>query len=294
MTMPSSLPLEISTIPGTAKKSKKKGKNDAPETLKSTARLLSPKERGWTSELEALLQNHQDEVGKLSDFEIAAHAIVAKDNVELALHRIRRLKAFKEKYNIPNDITVFQAIQLLHKFQHAYPDFIQAIGKDGYDRYTFVFQLKSLSSPPPFNHDENDRFAALYFIFHALQPDLDAIRKGVVFVGDLKGVTRQFFALDLFNGTRSLTKDAYPIKVKDFPCVSSPSRFSAVYAMCMPFFSATLRQKYVSCHTQLLQTYYSRPLLPARLGGTMKENEIMDLLEENLKKRFENQESFRL
>jgi hypothetical protein len=287
MTLP---PLEIST----SKKKKKSKSDDAPETLKSTARLLTPKERGWTNELEAALQNHRDEIGKLSDFEIAAHAIVAKDNVELALHRIRRLKTFKEKYNLPNDMTVFQAIQLLHKFQHAYPGFIQAIGNDGYNRYTFVFRLSALSSYPPFNHTEEERFAALYFIFHALQPDLDSIRNGCIFVGDLQGITRQYFTLDLFSGGRCLTKDAYPIKIKDFPCISPPPRFSAAYAMCMPFFSATLRQKYVKCHPKLLQTYYSKVLLPQRLGGIMKETEIMELLEENLKKRFENEESFRL
>lgn len=272
---------------------KKERKSEQAPVLKSISRLLTPKERGWTNELEAAIQNSQEDF-KLSDFELAAHAIVAKENTELALKRIRRLAKFKETYNISNDMTVFQAIQLLHKFVHANPGFLQAFGVDTYHRHVLVFRLQALKYPPPFNHSEEDQFAALYYIFHALQPDLDAVRKGTIFVGDIDGVTRQYFSLGLFNGGRSLTKDAYPIKVKDFPCVSTPPRFSAVYAMCWPFFSTKLRQKYVTCTAAQLQHHFPKSLWLQRLGGVMSETEVMEKIEENLKKRFENEESFRL
>jgi hypothetical protein len=230
----------------------------------------------------------------LSDFELATHAIVAKDHAELAIHRIRRLHRFKEQYGVPAKTTVFHAIQIVHKFVHAYPNFLQAFGEDSYDRPTVVFRLKDLTSPPPFNHSEEERFMALYYIFHALQPDLDSVRRGTIFVGDLEGLVRQFFTLDLFNGARALTKDAYPIKVKDFPCMATPPKLSAVYAMCYPFFSTTLKQKYVPCTDKQIQEHFPKKLWPKRLGGTMTENEILDAIEENLKRRFENEESFRL
>jgi hypothetical protein len=268
---------------------------------KSTGWSLSPKERGWTTELENAI--HQSvrsndeairDLGVLTDFEIAAHAIVAKDNAQLALHRIRRLKQFKQQHGIPDKTTVFHAIQIVHKFVHAYPNFIQAFGKDSYGRNTITFRLIGLTSPPPFNHSEEDRFMALYYIFHALQPDLDSIRTGTVFVGDLEGITRQYFTYDLFTGGRALTKDSYPIKVKDFPCLSTPSMFSAVYAMCYPFFSTTLKQKYVSCTPTQIQEHFPKSLWSKRLGGTMTERDLLDTIEENLKRRFENEERFRL
>jgi len=269
-------------------------KEEEPDAIKSTARLLTPKERGWTNELENAIQNSDDDFGRLSDFEIACHAILAKDNTELALARIRRLKRFKEVYNIPEQTTVFHAIQILHRFMHAYPGFLQSIGVDAYDRRTLFFRLNCLTSPPPFNHSEEDRFAALYFIFHALQPDLDAVRKGTIFVGDLEGVTRQFFSLDLFNGARSLTKESYPIKVKDFPCLAAPRRLSAVYAICWPFFSSTLRRKYIPVSPLQIKDHFPKELLPKKLGGTMTDTQVRERLEENLKKRFENEEYFRL
>jgi CRAL/TRIO domain len=268
-------------------------KSEQASESKPMPRLLTLKERGWTNDLETAIQNSTEHFGKLSDFELAAHAIVAKENTELALKRIRRLAKFKETYNISNDRTVFQAIQLLHKFVHAYPGFLQAFGVDSYNRHVLVFRLEALKSPPPFNHSEEDRFAALYYIFHALQPDLDAIRMGTIFVGDMEGVTRETLALSLFNGVRCFTRDAYPIKVKDFPCVSTPPRLSAVYVMCWPFFSAKLREKFVTCTTAQLQDHFPKSLWLQRLGGIMNETEVMEKLEENLKRRFENEECFR-
>jgi hypothetical protein len=269
-------------------------KSEQAPVLNPTSRLLTPKERGWINDLEVAIQNSPDDFGKLSDFELAAHAIVAKENTEIALKRIRRLSKFKETHSISSDKTVFQAIQLLHKFVHAYPGFLQAFGVDAYNRHVLAFRLQRLKSPPPFNHSEEDLFAALYYIFHALQPDLDAIRKGTIFVGDMEGVTRQSLPLSLFNGFRSLTKESYPIKVKDFPCVSMPPRLSGAYIMCWPFFSATLRQKYVPCTAEQLQDHFPKSLLLHRLGGVMRETELREKLEESLKKRFENEENFRL
>lgn len=271
-----------------------------PKTLRSTGRLLTPKERQWTMELEQAISQADDRdetLGRLSDFEIAAHAIVAKDNTTLALKRIRRLKAFKDTHGISREVTVFQAIQMLHKFFHAYPDFVQAIGVDTYDRQCCCFRLEALTSPPPFNHTEKDRWCALYYLFHALQPDLDAIRRGTVWIGDLEGGTRQTLlanSMSIYLGGRSLTVESYPIKVKDFPCVHSPSKFSGLYVLCWPFFSKTLAKKYIACTPRQVQDHFSKTLLPKSLGGTMPSQRVLEILEENLKMRYENEESFRL
>jgi CRAL/TRIO domain len=282
--------------------------DDLPELRipKPHGRLLSTEERGWTSELEGAIQNAggpaatgtgMEDLGRLSDFEIAAHAIVAKDDTDLALHRIRRMKKFREMHKIPNDgtTTVFQAIQILHKFFHAYPDFVRAFGTDKHGRHVLSFRLSALTSPPPFNHTEEDRFAALYYLFHAMQPDLDSIRKGTIFIGDLRGVTRHtIFAHGLFGGGRALTKDSYPIRVKDFPCHHPPSRFSAVAALCWPFFSTKLAERYVEVTTSKLGEHFPRDLLSRDLGGTLSQADILERIENNLRRRFENAESFRL
>jgi hypothetical protein len=235
-----------------------------------------------------------------TDFEIACHAIVGKDDVELSIRRIKRMKEFRSRYKIQNDssVTVFQAIQCVHKFFHAYPDFIQAIGKDIYDRTTIYIRLSALSSAPPFNHTDEDRWRALYYILHAVQPDFDAVRRGTVWIGDLQDVnTRTTFPFQLvLQGGRSLLKDSYPLKVKDFPCIASPSRFSPVWAIVWPLISTTkkLHQRYVAVTPEQLQGHFPKQLLGTQFGGTMSQREVMEYLEENLRKRFENEDSFRL
>jgi hypothetical protein len=275
-----------------------------PKTLQKTGRLLEPKERGWTIELEQAIASAPDRhlFEKLSDFEIAAHAIVAKDDTALAMKRIRRLKSFKDSNGISHEVTVFQAMQLLHKFFHAYPDFVQSVGVDAYNRNFICFKLSALTSPPPFNHTEKERFAALYYIFHALQPDLDAVRRGTVWLGDLGGSTRQTVlpsnaimqSSTMFHIGRALLVESYPIKVKDFPCINAPSKFSGLYLLCWPFFSKKLSAKYIPCTSRQIQDHFSKTILPKSLGGSMPSQKILEILEENLQKRFDSEQAFRL
>jgi len=275
-----------------------------PKTLQKSGRLLEPKERGWTIELEQAIASAPDRhiFERLSDFDIATNAIVAKDNTELAMKRIRRLKAFKDTNGISHEVTVFQAMQLIHKFFHAYPDFVQSVGVDNYNRHFICFKLSELKTPPPFNHTEKERFAALYYIFHALQPDLDAVRRGTVWLGDLEGSKRQTVLPSssfmqnntmYYNG-RALLVESYPIKVKDFPCINTPSKFSGLYVLCWPFFSKTLSKKYIPCTTQQIQDHFSNKILPTSLGGTMTSQKVLEVLEENLRNRFDNEQGFRL
>lgn len=289
-----------------------------PNTLKSTGRLLSGEERGWTFELDAAIRglggtssnNNRNKnrrggtvetrptTGTTSDFELACHAIVGKEDIDLSVRRIQRMKEFRTMYNIQNDssVTVFQAIQCIHKFFHAYPNFIQAIGTDVYDRTTVYIQLSALSKHPPFNHTEDDRWTALYYILHAMQPDFDSVRKGTVWIGDMDNAnTRTTFPFQLFlQGGRALLKDSYPIKVKDLPCLCSPGRFSPVWAFVWPFLSTKMSHRYVAVTPGQLQGHFPKTLLSKQLGGTISQRDVLDYLEENLRKRFENEESFRL
>jgi hypothetical protein len=277
-----------------------------PKTLQSTGRLLTPKERGWTMELEQAIASAPDrhDFERMSDFEVAAHAIVAKDDTALAMKRIRRLKLFKDNNSIiSHEMTVFQAMQSIHKFFHAYPEFVQAVGVDTYNRQCICFKLSVLTSPPPFNHTETERFTALFYIFHALQPDLDAVRKGTVWLGDLEDVTRQTLMSNymiqpnaLYFGGKGLTVESYPIKVKDFPCINAPTKYTqpALYMLCWPFFSKKLTKKYIPCTQQQIKEHFPKNLLPRSLGGTMSTQQVLEVLEEKLQKRYDTEQAFRL
>lgn len=235
--------------------------------------------------------------GKPSDLEIVAHAIRAKGDTAKALHRMRRMKQFKDMYGIPDAFVVDtnsdsdkhnaeddeeakqrqeRILQLLHKvFVTAYPNFIQRIGLDRHNRVVIQFRLCELrwTQPPPFNHSDEERFQAFYYLLNAAHPTLDQIRRGTVWVGDLEGIqddVQQRPTSEIYKGGRLLLRDSYPIKVDDIPCVDCPSTFSIVYLGLYPFLSSHFLSKFVCVTHEMLQQHFPPELLSDRLQGKIK------------------------
>ena len=234
--------------------------------------------------------------GKPSDLEIAAHAIRAKGDTAKALHRMRRLKQFKDRYGIPDFVLEEEdapttkskqsphvveqerILQLLQKFLTAYPNFLQRIGLDPHNRVVIQFRLCALrwTVPPPFNHSDEERFAALYYLLHALQPTLDQIRMGTVWIGDLEGIGSTTGGdgggsvrptAEIYHGGRLLLRDSYPLKVDDIPCVEGPSKFSTLYLSLYPFLSRHFLAKYISVTPEMLRHHFPAEFLSDRLQG---------------------------
>jgi hypothetical protein len=202
------------------------------------------------------------------------------------------LHQFKILYHISDDhgTTIYQAMTILRKFHRAHSGFLQAFGKDeATGRHVITFSVSQFQK----TNDET-RFVALYYLLHALQPDLDSVRKGTVWIGDFTDISRDNYSLPkVVHGVRALCRDSYPIKIKDVPCLHTPGRMSAAYAMCRPFWSKKLGECIIwDCSVEVLHQHFPKSLLPPMLGGTQKQIEMMDVLEASLKKRFETNESF--
>jgi hypothetical protein len=257
---------------------------------------LNDDERVWVIALEDALRNTKEDFGKVTDFDIALHAIIAKDETQKAMKRLRRLKKFKERYNVRQDNTVYEAIKIVYDFVHRHPNFLQAFNQDKFGRWTIFFNLKGLSESESSSQGGggDERFIALYYIFHALQPDLDSVRNGTIWIGDFQDVTRQD-VLGMINGGRALCRDSYPIKIKDFPCLNSPSVISTTFAVSRPFMSQRVKEVMaINCTEPMVKKHFAKKLLSKSLGGTQSQIEIIDILETNIKKRFEIEEVFRL
>lgn len=258
--------------------------------------LLDGNERLWLINLQAELRKHK-EVPSVSDFQLASHAAVAKDQPRKAKYRIQGLQKFRQEYNVPEHPTVYEAIKSLHEFVHARPLFVQAFGQDLQGRWVLSYQLKGLTDPSCHRHEmtTEQEFTALFFLFWAMQPDLEAVRKGSIWIGDMEGITRQNLPTPIVNGFRALCRDSFPTTVKYVTCWNVPPIFSMVYTYCRPYFSAHLAKNLVwGCPKEKLQELFPCHVLARSLGGTQSQNDILDALEANLTKRFENEKSFRL
>lgn len=210
-----------------------------------------------------------------TDFEMATHALIGKGNTAKALKRIRRLAVFKETYKVPdfetdNDEDMENAIEsvmlIIKKFLGAYPDFFKSIGMDNHGRVTMVVRLRGLrwTHPPPFNHTEADRMRAMYCLLHALQPTIESVRRGTVWIADLGGVTTKP-EVAFLEGCRKLLRDSYPIRVQDIPVVRCPPVYSGAFVGTYPFWSRHFGKKFVRVDTETLRNHF-----PAQLLGTKK------------------------
>ena len=217
-----------------------------------------------------------------SDFELATHAMIGKGNTARALKRIKRLAAFKETYRVPvfagdetydeetinnnhhqhESNTIEAVLLIVKKFLLAYPDFIRSIGMDKHGRVTVVFKLKGLrwSQAPPFNHTERDRFRALYCLMNALQPTIDSVRRGTIWIGDLKDVSEKP-APSFLEGCRKLLRDSFPIRVEDVPVVRCPPFWSAAFVGTYPYWSRHFGTKFVRVDPETLRKHFPSDLL---------------------------------
>lgn len=209
-----------------------------------------------------------------SDFELASHAMIGKGNTERAIKRIRRLSAFKETYRVPcfetdindneDDIEAhIEAILLvIKKFLLAYPDFIKSIGLDNHGRIAIVVRLRGLrwSTPPPFNHTEAERFKALYCLMQCMQPTVEAVRRGTVWIGDLGGVTEKP-ASEFLVGCRMLLRDSFPMRVEDIPVVRCPPIWSGAFVGTRAYWSRKFAEKFIRVDPETLRRHFPPELL---------------------------------
>lgn len=212
-----------------------------------------------------------------TDFELATHAIIAKGNDARALKRIRRLSIFKEAYRVPSFETddgydtenaIESVLLCIKKFLLAYPDFVKVVGMDKHGRVTVVVRLRGLrwSHPPPFNYTEPDRMRAMYCLLNALQPTLESVRRGTVWIADLGGVKDMPLATFL-EGCRKLLRDSFPIRVQDVPVVRCPPVWSGAFVGTYPFWSRHFGKKFVRVDTETLRNHF-----PAYLLSTNRSN----------------------
>ena len=264
---------------------------------------LTEEEHGWTKALRDAQFYADAEFAKtISDFQYAQHAIIAKDQVEKGLKRIRRLQEFKKAHGIADNgsITIEKAKEIIKKMDEKAPGFIMSFGreeKDGEVHGRHVFSMR-YDTFLPANFDESDInnfFVGFYLWLEACQPDLESVRKGMAIVCECEGLGWKNFSLDLEKRAAKLYQDAYPIRIKEMS-VLHPNRLMKVfYALCKPFLSKRVKEVFnMNVNSEDIKGRYSPELLPATLGGTQDQLDMFDKMIESLQHRLENEASFKL
>ena len=259
---------------------------------------LTDEERGWALSIKKAMMDADPAFAQsISDFEYAQHAIVAKEKISKALRRIRRLRDFKQEHGISRENETLEAgLELIQRFEQLAPGFFMAFGQDEKGGSITTWHYSSFF-PKNFEKAQDWRncFAAFYYLMEAMQPDIAAVRQGVVFLADCKGIGWRNFSLEMEKHAAKLYQDAYPVRIKQMDMVNSPVLMKAMYTLCKPFLSKKLKEIIrIDEKSEDLHTHLARDVLPATFGGTQTSMDMNKNIEELLRKRFENKAKFKL
>ena len=153
-----------------------------PERMK-----LTRQENQHALEIKEMVEGMPD-LDNLSDLMYAQLAIVCKDNVENAIERCYAMQEFKQEYIIVD--TVQQGFRHLQANFALFPEqmlsfsFAQSEGT-----YTFVHDFTKFE-PKAFTSAEmaEDWLKVMYYSHILFFPDIESIRKGIVFVVECQGM----------------------------------------------------------------------------------------------------------
>ena len=137
--------------------------------------LISNDERRRALAIKAAIKA-DDTLEPLSDMMYTQFALIDGDNVEQALTRARHLQHFREEYQI-ND-TFEQAQEISKKFLKDHPGHMLSIAYNPMEgNYVVIYDQARLDAKKLNFHKEWQIFLAYgWYLYHALSPDLHAIR----------------------------------------------------------------------------------------------------------------------
>lgn len=263
---------------------------------------ITEEERGWALAIkEALTKEDPELAAKLSDFEYAHHALIAKEKVPKALTRIKRLDKFRQDHGISTEVTAEDAMQIIQKFESSSPGMFLSFGKNsGNERPegTYLstwhygsFLPKNYTQP----EDWKNCFAAFYYLFDAMQPDLAAVRAGIVMLCDCEGMGWKNFSLEMEKHAAHLYQDAYPVRIQTMLMWNTPKVFRAIYNLCKPFLSKKVKEAIVmNGKLEDVQQEFAKSVLGTTQGGSQTTGEMEEEMLKGLKTRYENAISFKL
>ena len=129
-----------------------------------------------------------------------------------------------------------------------------------------------------------------------MQPDLEAVRAGIVILCDAKDLGWRNFSLEMEHHAAHLYQDAYPMRLHNMTMLHAPVMFKAMYALCKPFLSAKIKQAIVLNATleQQVQGKFAEQVLPTTMGGTQDKADMEVQLQKALTLRYDNMANFTL
>jgi hypothetical protein len=267
---------------------------------------LTDQEIDWAMDLKAAMVKADAKFAEtITDFEYAQHAIVAKEKISKGLRRIRRLQEFKQKYGILKlneaTMTADQFREIFKRLEAKAPGLFTSFGREEREGEAQGRHVAAMDYTTflPVNFvteiDDEDLFVAFYFYLEATQPDILAVRQGVAFILQCKGIGWKNFSRDMEQKASSLYNDAYPVRITEMSVLNANRLMKIFYALCKPFLGKRVKEVFqMNAVVADVLKRYSKELLPTTLGGMQTQMDMMDKVVDSLQTRLENKTTFKL
>ncbi|CAB9515159.1 expressed unknown protein [Seminavis robusta] len=178
--------------------------------------MLSDQERQWSIAIKEAIQE-DPELAPISDFNCAQLGLIEKDNIEGALERARQMQAFREEYRIADDEE--SGVKAVADWMELFPGMVLSVS---YSRLEGVYVL--VLDDTKFyarNLDDNPKgvpiwFCGNYYVYQAILPDFQSIRKGLIFCVEAGGFDWKVnFGLTVFRRFWTELAAYYPYHFKE-------------------------------------------------------------------------------
>ena len=263
------------------------------------------------------------------DLEYLHHAIVAKDNVEKALHRLRRMQKFKKRYGIQRDGSYEEGSRDYKAFIIAHPDF--GLGMNSYFPKTTISDDETVRNNEDVDsnatgHDSTESTAdeitvgcanyskflatkmkseeshaifmrGMFYMFQLCQSSISSMRGGIDLLCDCHGMGPRNFSLESEARQNELFSEAYPIRIRQIAMMNVNVVVRLFYRVALFFFSKKLRQTFVFTDNRdkfLHDKGLSASVLPIAWGGTLEEETAEKVFFQKMRARYDLAANFKL
>lgn len=240
----------------------------------------------------------------LSDLEYLQHAIVAKNCVDAALCRIKRLAAFKERYGIQRDGSLEEGLRDLAAFSSAHPGVLLAVTALTDEQHLVCFSLAKFCMR---NLRTSESLAitmrGFYYVLQACHYNIAAMRVGLICVMDGKQFGWKNFNFRVEEHVTSLFAKVYPVRVNQVVMLNANLALRVFFSVFKLFLPKKMVQRHIlypdrDSYFQQQSMTTTNPItknaLPVEWDGMVDAAPVQQSIRQKLQARYDLVAKFKL
>ena len=233
------------------------------------------------------------------DLEYLHHGIVATDNVNEALKRLKRMQRFKERHGIKIDGSYEEGMRDIRMFQEAHQGFFLSLGVLP-NQSTVVSVDYSALRARKVKRDESFSvlMRGMFYVMQAGQSNVSAMRSGMSLLADGKNMGWKNSSFQVEEKIAALYSHSYPMHVNHLVLMNVSLLMRAFHNICTVFVTKEHRAKhtFVARLDEYLQqsSVFSSDVLPAAWNGNIDQEKFQQIFNRKLQERYKFAEEFRL